>query len=118
LNGSLLLTGSLLWLFMLCGCSTTALRVSGTPRAQFTAQYQAGSLSGSISTSTRAGHPVTVLEMPTGDFTCDVSKKDPATHLIAEIRQGGKSVFQAEAPAGTQGVRIARTANGWKQEAY
>jgi hypothetical protein len=75
-------------------------------------------LSGDISTSTKAGRPSTVLEMPIGEFTCDVSKKDPAAHLTAEIVQRGKSVFRAEAPAGTQGVRISRTASGWKQETY
>src|SRR6476659_9831234 len=109
------ITAAALTLFV-CGCSTatsTGLRVSGTPNAQFTARYRAGSLSGDISTATKAGRPSTVLEMPAREFACDVSKKDPAAHLTAEIMQRGKSVFRAEAPAGTQGVRISRTPNGW-----
>jgi hypothetical protein len=102
-----------------CGCgTTTGLRVSGTPNAPFTARYRAGSLSGDISTNTKAGSPSTVLEMPAGEFSCDVSKKDPAAHLTVEIMQSGKSVFRAEAPPGTQGVRISQTPSGWKAETY
>ena len=107
--------------FLFCGCGTTTstgLRVSGTPNAPFTARYRAGSLSGDISTDTKAGSPSTILEMPAGEFSCDVSKKDPAAHLTAEIMQGGKSVFRAEAPPGTQGIRISQTPSGWKAETY
>jgi len=113
-----LATAALILMVGGCGTTNTAIRVSGTPGAQFTAQYRAGALSGSVTTVTPAGGPATVLEMPGRGLTCDVSKKDRSAQLAVEIRQGGQTVFRAEAPAGTQGVRVSHTASGWHQETY
>jgi protein-tyrosine-phosphatase len=41
-----------------------------------------------------------------------------AERLFHCIIRGEELVFRAEAPAGTQGVRITHTATGWQQEAY
>src|SRR5262245_61353215 len=84
------------------GCSTTntSIRIAGTLGAQFTAQYRAGAYSGSVTTTTVAGAPETVLEMPGRGLTCEISKKDAADQLTVEISQGGERVYRAEAPAG------------------
>ena len=101
-----------------CGTTRTFLQVSGTPGAQFTAQYRMGAFAGSVTTVTQAQGPETVLEMTGRGLTCDVSKKDRAAHLTVQIRQKGEVVFRAESPVGTQGVRVSRTASGWRQETY
>ena len=101
-----------------CGTTNTAIQVSGTPGAQFTAQYRAGAHSGSVTTVTPAGGPATVLEMPGRGLTCDVSKLEPAAQLTVEIRQAGRAVYRAESPAGTKGIRVWHTADGWQQETY
>ena len=101
-----------------CAATNTTVRISGTPGAEFTAQYQAGTHSGSVTTSMSAGGPGIALEMPGRDLTCDVSKTERSSQLILEIRQAGQTVFRAEAPAGTQGVRVSHTLAGWRQETY
>ena len=109
--------------FLVAGCSTTtstALAVSATPSTPFTAQYRVGEFSGDASAVAKAGRPVKVFQFETADpaVTCDVSKAEKSAHLTAEIIRGGKPVFRAEAPEGTQGVRITHTARGWQQETY
>ena len=101
-----------------CGTTNTSIRIAGTPGAQFTAQYRAGAYSGSVTTTTVAGAPETVLEMPGRGLTCEISKKDAADQLTVEIRQGGQTVYRAEAPAGTQGIRVWHTGSGWQQKTY
>jgi hypothetical protein len=113
-----LITAALTLVVIGCRTTHTSLQVSGTPGAQFTAQYRAGAYSGSVTAVTQTRGPETVLELPGRGLTCDVSKKDRAAHLTVELRQTGKVVFRAEAPAGTQGVRVSRTASGWMQETY
>ena len=109
--------------FLVAGCSTptsTALAVAATPSTPFTAQYRVGELSGSVTAIAKAGRPVTVFQFETADpaMSCDVSKEQKSAHLTADIIRGGKPVFSAEAPEGTQGVRITHTARGWQQETY
>lgn len=101
-----------------CGTTSTTLQVAGTPGAQFTANYKAGAYSGSVTATTQAGGPATVLEIPGRALTCDVSKKDPASQLTLEIRQAGQVVYRAEAPAGTKGIRVWHTTHGWQQETH
>ena len=101
-----------------CGTTNTSLQVAGTPGAQFTAKYRAGAHSGSVTTITRAGSPAMVLEMPGRGLTCDVSKLDPAAQLTVEIKQAGQTLYRAQAPAGTHGIRVWHTAGGWQQETY
>lgn len=103
---------------VLGGCATidTSLQVSGTPGAQFTAQYRVGGLSGSVTTVTATGRAATVLELPGRKLTFEVSKLDPATQVSVEIRQAGRIVCHAEAPVGTKGVRVWHTAIGWQQK--
>jgi hypothetical protein len=110
-------------IFFTGGCVTTnstLLQVSGTPGAQFTARYRAGTLSGDITTTLRNERPATAVEVSGrgGEFTCDIAKKDRSTRLTAVVVQGGKSVFTADAPVGTQGVRISHSGSGWQQESY
>ena len=105
------------------GCSslsptaTTSVRVRGTPGAEFTVSYSARSLSGAISTQLQST-PATVLEISGRNFSCELAKKDSAADLVVEILEGGATVFEAKAPAGTQGVRVSPTPAGWKQETY
>lgn len=101
-----------------CGTTNTSLQVAATPGAQFTAQYRAGAHSGTVTTITQAEGPATVLEMSGREFTCDVSKQDPATPLTVEIKQAGKVVYRAEAPAGTKGIRVWHSRRGWQHETY
>ncbi len=106
---------------LMTGCSTTestALRVSGTPGAQFIAQYRTATLSGNVHTVILGGPPSTVLEVSGEHFTCDIAKENPASHLNAEVRQGGKLVYRAEAPPNTRGVRISHEQGEWRQETY
>jgi hypothetical protein len=109
--------------FLVGGCSTTsstALEVSGTPGTPFTAHYRAGAFTGNISSVTLAGRSsrVAVLDPPVSGMTAEVSKTELDARLILEIIQRGKPVFQAEAPAGSQGVRVTHTTSGWQKETY
>lgn len=103
-----------------CVKTGTAVRVSGTPRSMFTLKYVVGGNPGVITTATRA-EPTTVLDwdVPGQDLsTCEVTKREASAQLLVEIEQAGRSVCRAEAPAGTQGVRISQTATGWRQERF
>jgi len=105
------------------GCSaarSTSLQVHGPAGTPFTVQYKAGALSGTVSSTTKPEGPSMVLDLSLRgqEFECDISKGNRAASLTAELAQGGKSVFRAEAPAGTQGVRILRGPSGWRQETY
>lgn len=113
-----LATAALTLVFVGCSTTTTAVHTSGTPGAQFTARYRVGAHSGEVTTVTPTGGTATVLEMPGRDLTYEVSKKEQSAQLVVEIRQAGRTVFRAEAPAGTQGVRISHTASGWRQEPF
>jgi hypothetical protein len=110
-------------LLLVSGCRTTtstALAVSATPSTPFTAQYRVGEFSGDVSAVAKAGLPVKVFQFETSDLglTCDISKAEKSAHLTAEIIRGGKPVFRAEAPEGTQGIRITHTARGWQEQTY
>lgn len=104
-----------------CGHTrSTSLQVGGPAGTPFTVQYKAGALSGTVSSTTKPEGPSKVFELSLRgkEFKCDISKGDRAATLSAELAQGGKSVFRAVAPAGTQGVRILRGPSGWRQETY
>src|SRR4030095_7596928 len=104
------------------GCSTpksTSLLVGGPAGTLFTVNYKAGTFSGTVSSTTKAGpSSVLAIDVRGKDFECDIAKGDRAADLSAELVQGGKPVFRAEAAAGTQGVRISHTETGWRQVTY
>ena len=102
------------------GCvsrKSTGLQISGTPGALFTAKYSTDALSGTVK-SVATERPSQVIDVTGKNFTCDVSKQDRAASLTAEVLQRGKTVYRAEAPAGTQGVRISRVQNSWQLATY
>lgn len=108
---------------VVAGCSSprsTSLLIRAPAGTPFTVQYKAGALSGTASSTTRADGATQVFEITLREteFECTVSKGDPSANLSAEIEQGGQAVYRAEAPAGTQGVRIRHGIGGWQQERY
>jgi hypothetical protein len=106
---------------LLAGCVTDnsmRLRVSGTPGAAFTARYHVRSMQGEVSTAVPSDGAGDVLEVSGKDFGCDISKADRSADLTAELVARRKPLFRAQAPTGTQGVRISRDKAGWRQETY
>lgn len=107
-------------LLLATGCAmttTSQLRIGGTPGADFTATCRADSLAATVSTQAEAT-PQTVLEFTGSRLEAEIVKKDPGTELNVEIRRGRNQVFQAKAPSGTRGLRIADKAGGWTTEAF
>jgi hypothetical protein len=103
------------------GCASmkpTALRVAGTDGAEFTVYYVAGDLSGAVTSITRPDSPVTVLELPGGEFRCDVRKLERTADLDVEVYRGEERVFQTNVPPGMEGVRIRRVTGKWRGELY
>jgi hypothetical protein len=103
------------------GCAssrTTALKLSGTPRAQFTVRYQSGKLSGALSSSTGSGAPSGVVEVSGRNMTCEIIKADPVSDLIAELVQDGEAVYRVEVPPGSSGIRIIREGKRWHHQLF
>jgi hypothetical protein len=119
-----LLAAGLLLLTTSCSTTlvstTTALALSATPATAFTAKYQSGGLSGEITSVARPGPPATVFQLDAAgsSLSFHLFKANRSAHLTAVILQGGKTVFQAEAPEGTDGMRLTRTRGGWQQTTF
>lgn len=60
----------------------------------------------------------TVVELAGEDLECNVRKRDKSRYLTVGIYRADRCLFQADVPAGMQGVRISRIWAGWKAEPY
>ena len=112
-----------LWcvLVLFSGCASsgsTALKISGTPRALFTVNYESGEMTGAVSSSTGNGAPSAVFEVSGKVVKCEISKADPGADLIAELMQNGERVYRVEVPPGSAGVRIFRDGSRWQHEFF
>ena len=99
---------SILVSVLLVGCSTTTIKLSGTPGTSFSGHYVLGTTAHDLYGTT----PV-VLEVPGGALTeCEVRKADPKAILTLSIHRGPRTKVKATAEPGALGIRV-RDNKGW-----
>src|SRR2546422_5048496 len=87
---------------LLVGCSTTTIRLGGTPGASFSGHYVLGTTAHDLYGTT----PV-VIEVPGEALSeCEVRKADPKTTLTLTIRRGYRTKVKATAEPGALGIRV------------
>lgn len=93
---------------LLVGCSTTTIKLGGTPGASFSGHYVLGTTAHDL-----FGAAPVEMEVPVGALTeCEVRKADPKAVLTLSIHQGFRTKLKATAEPGALGIR-ARNNQGW-----
>ena len=93
---------------LLAGCSTTTMKLGGTPGASFSGHYVLGTTAHDL-----FGAVPFVIEVPGEAVTeCEVRKADPKTTLTLTISRGYRIKLKARAEPGALGIR-ARNNQGW-----
>ena len=93
---------------LLVGCSTTTIKLDGTPGASFSGHYVLGTTAHDL-----VGAVPVVIDVPGEAITeCEVRKADPNTMLTLSINQGYRIKLKAKAEPGALGIR-ARNNQGW-----
>jgi hypothetical protein len=108
----------LLLTFLFAGCALQRqmrVHVNGQNASAFTAKYDFGLDSGTIST-TAATNPGAIIEFPARDGSIEVTKDKPDDEVTLEIFEGKERTLRVISKPGEKGVRATRRAGGWTQE--
>lgn len=104
------------------GCVTstsTVVHVSGDGSQGFNARMETRNRRVfTIATITKEDEPHAILHTRREIVTCDLRKQETAARIVVEVLVDDCVVVRAEAPPGTQGVRIEKVAADWKQQPY
>src|SRR5438874_4630325 len=93
---------------LLAGCSTTTMKLGGTPGASFSGHYVLGTTAHDL-----FGAVPLVIEVPVDALTeCEVRKADPKSMLTLTVTRGFRTKLKATAGPGALGIR-ARNNQGW-----
>ena|SRR5438445_1753195 len=93
---------------LLAGCSTTTMKLGGTPGASFSGHYVLGTTAHDL-----FGATPWIIEVPPDALTeCEVRKADPKSTLTLTVTRGFRTKLKARAEPGALGIR-ARNNQGW-----
>ena len=117
-----LLKHFMLALFLLLpGCASLQqsknmqVKVSAPEDVQFSAKYNFGNFSGSMSTIARAQGHQTILDIPQAEGYLEISKEGPSILTVA-IFEGKRERFSFRSSTNTAAFKIVRDSTGWNSE--